>query len=197
MRQALVSKKPGWRRGPEISRRVSAVPAFLRNKSRAPSPSLVETPNTFVPSVGRSNPAVEKPVPVAMELGLRLSLLSDGSCGLNCLRFDGGTRPAIEGGFDRVNPLPQVLELCLGQPEPIATGSLSARRAVRIESWRRSGMNDQWPITNDQRIPRSKLPTGTSRAVFYLAIRALAFFGHLTLVIGIWRTPHMTHRLHE
>src|SRR5712671_4116789 len=30
--------------------------------------------------------------------------------------------------------------------------------------WRRSGVNDQWPIPNVQRIPKSELPTGTSRA---------------------------------
>ena len=87
----------------------------------------------FVPSVGRSNPADEQSVPVVFELGLQLSHLFHGSCGFFCRRFAGGTRPAKEARFNRVHPLPPVLELCLGKRERIATRSRPARRAARVD----------------------------------------------------------------
>src|SRR5438034_9293940 len=42
-----VRRNVGWRRGLAISQRGSAVPTFLRDKSRAPSQFLVATVNTY------------------------------------------------------------------------------------------------------------------------------------------------------
>src|SRR5207245_2542677 len=42
-----VRRKVGWRRGVDISQRGSAVPAFLRDKSRAPGHFLVGALNTY------------------------------------------------------------------------------------------------------------------------------------------------------
>jgi|SRR5919108_816800 hypothetical protein len=46
--RTLVRRKPGWRRGREISQRGSAGPAFLRDKSRAPGQFLVCAVNTYL-----------------------------------------------------------------------------------------------------------------------------------------------------
>src|SRR6267142_59832 len=45
--RTLVRRKVGWRRGLEVTQRESAVPAFLRDKSRAPGPFLVGALNTY------------------------------------------------------------------------------------------------------------------------------------------------------
>src|SRR5213594_384959 len=47
--RTLVRRKVGWRRGPEISQRGSALRGFLRDKSRAPSEFLVGALNTHLP----------------------------------------------------------------------------------------------------------------------------------------------------
>ena len=55
--RTLVRRKVGWRRGLEVTQRESAVPAFLRDKSRAPGPSLVGALNTYLPEVSDSERA--------------------------------------------------------------------------------------------------------------------------------------------
>ena len=52
--RTLVRRKVGWRRGLEVTQRESAVPAFLRDKSRAPGPFLVGALNTY-PASCRQN----------------------------------------------------------------------------------------------------------------------------------------------
>src|SRR5438552_14591624 len=61
--RTLVHRKIGWRRGLEISKRGSALPAFLRDKSRAPGEFLVGALNRYLsPGEGESC-AVSGPYP--------------------------------------------------------------------------------------------------------------------------------------
>src|SRR5205823_4227868 len=55
--RTLVRRKVGWRRGLEITLCESAVPAFLRDKSRAPGPFLVRERNTYPASRWQNLPA--------------------------------------------------------------------------------------------------------------------------------------------
>src|SRR5437867_12822003 len=70
--RTLVRRKIGWRRGLEISKRGSALPAFLRDKSRAPGEFSVGALNRY----GRRPERASRPLHLFLKTPSQITITS-------------------------------------------------------------------------------------------------------------------------